>query len=62
MRSIVRTAGTRDCDWTHWLLSTAPVGPQGPKYRLVFGRRMATDYVDAYHQPSTAAILVLPAP
>jgi hypothetical protein len=40
----------------------SPVGPDGPKYRVVFGLRMAIDYVDAYHQPSTAAILVLPAP
>jgi hypothetical protein len=37
-----------------------PVGKEGPKYRPVMGLRMAIDYVDAYHQPSTGAILVLP--
>jgi len=37
-----------------------PVGAEGPKYRPVMGHRMAIDYVDAYHQPSTAAVLVLP--
>jgi hypothetical protein len=37
-----------------------PVGKEGPKYRAVMGLRMAIDYVDAYHQPSTGAILVLP--
>jgi hypothetical protein len=37
-----------------------PVGAEGPRYRLVMGLRIAIDYVDAYHQPSTAAILVLP--
>jgi len=37
-----------------------PVGPEGPKYRLVLGLRVAIDYVDPYHQPSTGAILVRP--
>ena len=37
-----------------------PVGAEGPKYRPVMGHHMAIDYVDAYHQVSTAAVLVLP--
>ena len=37
-----------------------PVGKDGPKYQAVMGLRMAIDYVDAYHKPSTGAILVLP--
>jgi hypothetical protein len=37
-----------------------PVGKDGPKYRAVMGLRIAIDYVDAYHKPSTGAILVLP--
>jgi hypothetical protein len=37
-----------------------PVGAEGPKYRPVMGLRIAIDYVDAYHQPSTAAVLVVP--
>ena len=32
--------------------------PGEPKYVPVMGLEMAVDYVDAYHQPSTAAILV----
>ena len=32
--------------------------PGEPKYTRVMGLEMAVDYVDAYHQPSTAAILV----
>jgi hypothetical protein len=29
-------------------------------YTLAFGLRLAVDYVDPYHQPTTAAVLVLP--
>jgi hypothetical protein len=34
--------------------------PGPPTYAPVLGLKMAIDYVDAYHQPSTGAILVLP--
>jgi hypothetical protein len=34
--------------------------PDGPKYTDVAGLKLAIDYVDAYHQPSTGAVLVLP--
>lgn len=33
--------------------------PGPPKYTLVFGLKLAIDYVDAYHSPSTGAVLVL---
>ena len=33
--------------------------PGVPSYVAVLGRKVAIDYVDAYHQPSTGAILVL---
>ena len=33
----------------------------GPfEYTRAFGLRLAVDYVDPYHQPTTAAVLVLP--
>jgi hypothetical protein len=35
--------------------------PDGPQYLSVAGLRLAIDFVDAYHQPSTGAMLVLPA-
>jgi hypothetical protein len=35
--------------------------PDGPVYEDVAGLRLAIDYADAYHQPSTGAVLVLPA-
>jgi hypothetical protein len=34
--------------------------PGPPEYRAVAGLRMAIDFVDAYHQPATGAILILP--
>ena len=34
--------------------------PDGPRYTTVAGVQLAIDYVDAYHQPSTGAVLVLP--
>ena len=36
--------------------------PDGPEYEAVAGLRLAIDFVDPYHQPSTGAVLVLPAP
>ena len=34
--------------------------PDGPRFTAVAGVQLAIDYVDAYHQPSTGAVLVLP--
>ena len=34
--------------------------PDGPRFTTVAGVQLAIDYVDAYHQPSTGALLVLP--
>ena len=32
--------------------------PRSAKYQEVLGLQLAIDYVDAYHQPSTGAVLV----
>jgi hypothetical protein len=34
--------------------------PDGPRYATVAGLSLAIDYVDAYHQPCTGAVLVAP--
>jgi hypothetical protein len=34
--------------------------PGDPKFFPVFGVKLAIDYVDPYHQPSTAAIFIQP--
>ena len=33
--------------------------PGPPKYQEVFGLKLAIDYVDPYHQPSTGALFVI---
>jgi hypothetical protein len=34
--------------------------PDGPKFTAVAGLELAIDFVDAYHQPATGAVLVKP--